>query len=205
MGFFRRVRNISIMKSDDDFRPKLGKSRGKKSTRKARGLTSLERQVMRAVGKAGGNPSRLGSRRGKTPRTGRYNARGRGAKVMRSLSRDTGWKFDRSSGQRVRMRRVIIKARYVKLKGPQSRAGFAHLRYLQRDGVSRDGEPGKLYGRTLDVPEGRDFLDRSAEDKHQFRIIRVAGGRRCHRRPQGLHARVGGPDGSATWRPAWIG
>jgi type IV secretory pathway VirD2 relaxase len=159
------------MKNDDDFRPKLGKSRGKQSTRVARGLTSLERQVMRAVGKAGGNPSRLGSRRGKTPRTGRYNARGRGAKVMRSLSRDTGWKFDRSSGQRVRMRRVIIKARYVKLKGPQSRAGYAHLRYLQRDGVSREGEPGRLYGRTLDVPEGRDFLDRSAEDKHQFRII----------------------------------
>ena len=53
-----------IMKNDDDFRPKLGKSRGKKSTRGARGLTPLERQVMRAVGKAGGNPSRLGSRRG---------------------------------------------------------------------------------------------------------------------------------------------
>ena len=86
--------------------------------------------------------------------------RGRGAKGDADLTRDTGWKFDRASGQRVRMRRVIVKARYVKLKGPQSRAGYAHLRYLQRDGVSREGEPGKLYGRALDVPEGRDFLDR---------------------------------------------
>jgi hypothetical protein len=69
------------------------------------------------------------------------------------------------------MRRVIVKARYVKFKGPQSRAGYAHLRYLQRDGVSREGEPAKLYGRGLDVPESGDFLDRSADDPHQFRII----------------------------------
>ena len=52
------------------------------------------------------------------------------------------------------MRRVIIKARYVKLKGPQSLVGFAHLRHLQREGASRDGEPGKLYGRTLDRTGG---------------------------------------------------
>ena len=126
---------------------------------------------MRAVGKAGGDPKRFGSRGGNGPRTGRYNARGRGAKVMRTLQRNTGWKFDAATGQRMRMRRVIVKARYVKIKGPQSRAGYAHLRYLQRDGVSRDGEPGKLYGRGLDVPESRDFLGRSANDPHQFRII----------------------------------
>src|ERR1700690_1679693 len=39
---------------------------------------------------------------GKKPRTGRYNARGRGAKVMRTLQRDMGWKFDSASGQRAR-------------------------------------------------------------------------------------------------------
>ena len=42
------------------------------------------------------------------------------------------------------MRRVIVKARYVKLKGSQSRTEHAHLRYLQRDGVSREGEPGGM-------------------------------------------------------------
>jgi len=160
-----------MTKRDDDFQPTLGKSPRDRSGRTARKISSLNRQVMRAVGKAGGNPKRLGSRSGKGPRTGRYNARGRGARVMRTLQRNPGWKFDSPSGQRLRMRRVIVKARYVKLKGPQSRAGYAHLRYLQRDGVSRECEPGKLYGRGLDVPESRDFLDRSAEDPHQFRII----------------------------------
>jgi len=160
-----------MTKRDDDFQPKLGKSRRDRAGRSLREMSSLNQQVMHAVGKAGGNPKRLGSRGGKKPRTGRYNARGRGAKVMRTLQRDTSWKFDSASGQRARMRRVIVKARYVKFKGPQSRAGYAHLRYLQRDGASREGEPGKLYGRGLDVPESRDFLDRGADDPHQFRII----------------------------------
>jgi len=160
-----------MTKRDDDLRPKLGKSRRDRAGRTAREMSSLNRQVMHAVSKAGGNPKRLGSRSGKKPRTGRYNARGRGAKVMRTLQRDMGWKFDSASGQRARVRRVIVKARYVKFKGPQSRAGYAHLRYLQRDGVSREGEPGKLYGRGLDVPESGDFLYRSADDPHQFRII----------------------------------
>ena len=110
-------------------------------------------------------------RSGKAARNGRYNAHGRGAKVMRSLPRDTGWKFHAASGQRMRMRRVVVKARYVKLKGVQSRAGYAHLRYLQRDGVDREGEPGRLYGRALDQPGGPAFLDRSTDDRHQFRLI----------------------------------
>jgi type IV secretory pathway VirD2 relaxase len=160
-----------MSKRDDDFQPQLGKARRSRAGRGTHNMLSLERRVMRAVGKAGGNPKRLNSRNIKGPRTGRYNARGRGAKVMRTLQRDKGWKFNAASGQRMRMRRVIVKARYVKLKGRQSRAGYAHLRYLQRDGVSREGEPGKLYGRGLDVPESRGFLDRGAEDPHQFRII----------------------------------
>ncbi len=100
-----------------------------------------------AIAKAGGNPKRLPKRSqagGKVPRSGRYNARGRGAKVMRTLPRDTGWKFDATSGQKLRMRRVVVKARYVNFKGAQSRAGYAHLRYLQRDGVDREGEKGGL-------------------------------------------------------------
>ena len=37
---------------------------------------------------------------------------------------------------RFRARRVIVKARVVKLKGAGSRAAYAHLRYLQREGAS---------------------------------------------------------------------
>ena len=71
----------------------------------------------------------------------------------------------------MRARRVIVKARVVKLRGPRSRAGYAHLRYLQRDGVSREGEPGQLYGKVLDRTDGAQFLDRCEDDRHQFRFI----------------------------------
>jgi type IV secretory pathway VirD2 relaxase len=47
----------------------------------------------------------------------------------------------------------------------------AHLRYLQRDGVTRDGEPGALYNAQQDRIEGASFLDRCDGDRHQFRFI----------------------------------
>ena len=37
--------------------------------------------------------------------------------------------------------------------------------------MSREGETGRLYGRALDDPDGPSFLERSAEDRHQFRLI----------------------------------
>ena len=167
--------------SDDQydlFEPKLGKPRsdaGQGAERSTRQVSSFHRQVMRAVARAGGNPRRLGKATGKRidgkPRTGRFNARGRGAKIVKTFPADNGWKLDASSGQRMRMRRVVVKARVVKLRGPQSRAGYAHLRYLQRDGVSREGEPGRLYSRDLKHADGNKFLDRAEGDRHQFRFI----------------------------------
>ncbi|TIV14502.1 MAG: DUF3363 domain-containing protein, partial [Mesorhizobium sp.] len=49
-----------------------------------------------------------------------------------------------------------------------------HLRYLQRDGVTRQGEPGELYGPDSDRVEGKDFIDRAEGDRHQFRFIVAA-------------------------------
>lgn len=49
---------------------------------------------------------------------------------------------------------MVVKGHVVKLRGPQSRAGYAHLRYLQCDGVSREGEPGRLYSRDLENADG---------------------------------------------------
>lgn len=57
--------------------------------------------------------------------TGRFNARGRGAKVASSLWRQTGWRFDGEAGTRLRARRVMVNARVVKLRGAQSRAASA--------------------------------------------------------------------------------
>ena len=55
-----------------------------------------------------------------------------------------------------------------------SRAAAVHLRYLQRDGVTREGSPGELYSATADRADGRAFLDRSEGDPRQFRLIVAA-------------------------------
>ena len=68
------------------------------------------------------------------------------------------------------MRRVIVKARIVRLRSG-SRAADAHVRYLQRDGTTRDGERGRLYGPQSDDVDGKEFIDRGREDRHQFRFI----------------------------------
>jgi type IV secretory pathway VirD2 relaxase len=68
------------------------------------------------------------------------------------------------------MRRVVVKARIVRLK-VASRAADAHIRYLQRDGTTRDGERGRLYGAEADAADGKAFTERGREDRHQFRFI----------------------------------
>ena len=68
------------------------------------------------------------------------------------------------------MRRVVVKARIVRLK-VGSRAADAHIRYLQRDGTSRDGERGRLYGAETEAADGKAFTERGQEDRHQFRFI----------------------------------
>src|SRR5690606_17499947 len=68
------------------------------------------------------------------------------------------------------MRRVIVKTRYIRNAGRNGRSA-AHLRYIQRDGTSRDGERGQLYSADEDRADGNAFLDRGADDRHQFRFI----------------------------------
>jgi type IV secretory pathway VirD2 relaxase len=52
-----------------------------------------------------------------------------------------------------------------------SRAVDAHLRYLERDGVTRDGERGKAYSAFENEADGQAFVERGREDRHQFRFI----------------------------------
>jgi len=89
---------------------------------------------------------------------------GRGAGVGRVLGSS-----DRFAGSRAR--RVVVKARFVKLAGKGAKAAAAHMRYLQRDGTTREGERGTLYGPTSDGADGKAFLERGAGDRHQFRFI----------------------------------
>jgi type IV secretory pathway VirD2 relaxase len=68
----------------------------------------------------------------------------------------------------------VVKARIVRLAGSGARAAVAHLRYLQRDGTTREGERGALYSAELDDADGKAFLERGTGDRHQFRFIIAA-------------------------------
>ncbi|MPZ38770.1 MAG: DUF3363 domain-containing protein [Rhizobiales bacterium] len=161
------------MTHDDsfDFRPRPGRVRD----RGGRGSDSRSfvAQVMRAATKANGGPLKLAEMRGerrrgsarKRPRKGRCSRIGRGQAVADRLKRLAA---ERGPGQR--MRRVVVKARIMRLK-VGSRAADAHIRYLQRDGTTRDGERGRLYAADTDAADGKEFTERGREDRHQFRFI----------------------------------
>lgn len=148
---------------DDDFELWLGRI-GKE--------TSLRNQIHRAVNKAGGiqrpvTPSTMGSSSrllSGRPRRFTGSRAGRGAAVGALLA-------SRDPSRSPRARRAIVKARYVKLAGKGFKAATAHLRYLQRDGTTREGERGSLYGPDTDVADGKAFLEKGADDRHQFRFI----------------------------------
>lgn len=137
---------------DDEFKPRLGKigSRGSKAGKRYAG------QVRAAINRAGGKTGRSGRFTGS--RTGRGGA---AAAVLRARDRHAAF----------RQRRVVVKARVVKLAGKGSDGARAHLRYLQRDGVTREGQPGALYGADSDRVDGKVFIDRADGDRHQFRFI----------------------------------
>jgi len=173
-----------MARDDDDFRLRPGKIRDRGSARvggrRAGGVRarppSFAGQVQQAIRRAGGNPSRL-NEAGKG--SGRFNLRGRGAAAAAALKNRNAWSRDGSV--RTRSRRVAVKARVVKLhpqrgaaRGRQfvsAKAVDAHLRYLQRDGMTKDGEKGQAYSVNRDVEDGRAFVERGREDRHQFRFI----------------------------------
>ncbi|KUY53876.1 relaxase/mobilization nuclease and DUF3363 domain-containing protein [Burkholderia sp. RF2-non_BP3] len=136
-------------RDDDRFRVRPG-------TPKQRGdayVNKVLRQANKAgakLGKAAGKVSqRPGSRLGRGHVTARFAGRGLGANA----------------------RRVTIKARLVNLAQAGPRSTAAHLRYIEREGVDRQGGPGHAYGPTTDEADTKAFEERGREDRHQFRFI----------------------------------
>jgi len=140
------------MASDEEFEPRLGRM-GNRGGRRTRSYLS---RVLAAT-----NLARAGAGRRRAFTGARI---GRGAGVGRLLAR-------RDRFAAYRQRRVIVKARIVRLAGKGFAAARAHLRYIQRDGVTRDGRPGELYGPTTDTIDRKRWLDGHAGDRHQFRFI----------------------------------
>ncbi|MER8949911.1 DUF3363 domain-containing protein [Mesorhizobium sp. M0959] len=169
-------------RDSDRFQVRTGRMRHGGAPVNSRTLPFV-RQVEIAIRKQGGNPNRIGASRSDGKGSGRFNARGRGGKLAAGLPKNGGgWRQD-SNGIRFRSRRVVVKARVVKLPGrgkgsgrgqkfvTTSKAVDAHLRYLQRDGVTRDGEKGRVYSAFEDEADGKAFVERGHGDRHQFRFI----------------------------------
>ena len=137
--------------AQDDFKPKLGRIRDTASNAQLRTNT----QMLRETGRAGARAVR---QRGHI--TSAMPKRGMGAGVRAAAGLI-------APGSR----RVIVKARYTRITTGDMGAARAHLKYIQRDGVTREGEAGRLYDAQHDDVDGRAFLDRSENDPHQFRFI----------------------------------
>ena len=158
---------------EDRFRPRPGRirsdARGGAATKS---FFTRVRKIARQHGaappgasayrKSGGSGGRARAKVG----AGRGVRRGRGAAFVRGRTLgERGW-----SHRQPGARRVMVKSRSVRAAGKNGRAA-AHLRYIQRDGTSRDGERGRLYSATQDRADGDAFLDRGKDDRHQFRVI----------------------------------
>ena len=70
-------------------------------------------------------------------------------------------------------RRVVVKARVARHQGRSFRSAplSAHLSYLKREGVSRDGEKGVMFDAGSDRADDLAFADRCKDDRHHFRFI----------------------------------
>ena len=135
----------------DSFTPKLGRIGWKQGAR----LDSYINKVMRAAQTAGHVYGKRSS-----GFTGSRMGRGSAFGTLAAAGLYPG-------GQR----RVIVKARFTKIKAGDMGAARAHLRYIQRDGVTPEGEPGQLYSRDFDDADGSSFLNECEGDRHQFRLI----------------------------------
>lgn len=138
---------------DEDFTPKLGRTKGKDG-----------KKVLRYGSRIVVATRLAGTKTGVVGRRFDGSRIGRGASIGRLLS-----SRDRFAG--LRSRRAIVKTRLVRVGTKGLSGARAHLRYIQRDGVTREGAPGELYGRHVDQADGKAFLERCDGDRHQFRFI----------------------------------
>ncbi len=139
---------------DSDFRVRPGRI---KTTRAPKAKSFLN-QVLRAAKKAGHVGAPSSGRR--APNYGRSTfGRGRGSFSRSRLFSST--------------RRVVVKARVARHQGRSFRSAplSAHLSYLKREGVSRDGEKGVMFDAASDRADDLAFSDRCKDDRHHFRFI----------------------------------
>jgi type IV secretory pathway VirD2 relaxase len=153
---FRRILHpgVSVLARADDerFRVRHGRIRGGGEP-KAKRFTS---RVLKAV-----RTSSAGANSPLSPAHGRGAEKGRGHVAAKMLGERLG----------LRSRRVVIKARLVVHARAAAGTTAAHLRYIQRDSVTREGLPGGAYAAAQDVVDTDAFEARVRDDRHEFRFI----------------------------------
>ena len=116
-------------------------------------INKVLRQTNKAGVKLGKTAGKVGQRPG--------SRLGRGHVAARFAGRGLG----------ANARRVTIKVRLVNLAQAGPRSTAAHLRYIEREGVDRQGGPGHAYGPTTDDADLEAFKEHGEGDRHQFRFI----------------------------------
>ena len=132
---------------DDEFELRPGRMR----SRGAGGVRTFVGEALAAAEKAGGLHPRRGGARS-------VFGRGRASSLAAH------------QGLAARARGAVVKARVV--RQARGRAPLAvHLKYLQREGVTEDGERGRLFDRNGEDADPKAFAERCADDRHHFRFI----------------------------------
>lgn len=139
-------------RDEERFRVRPGKPRVERDP----GVQKFTRQVLRASQRASAG-------------SGKPLVRGRG----RGAEKGRGHVAARLIGGRLspRARRVTVKARLVVHAQAAAGSTAAHLRYIQRDSVTREGERGQAYSADRDVADVDAFEARVEPDRHEFRFI----------------------------------
>jgi hypothetical protein len=152
---FDAWRGFSMTDGDNNFRVRPGRIRHSGGGKPR----SFVAQVLKAARKAG--PAiRHSTSEGRSPKFGRSTfGRGRAAFSRARL-------FSPS-------RRVVVKARVVRHQGRAFRSAplSAHLSYLKREGVTRDGEKARMFDAGADRADDAVFAERCQDDRHHFRFI----------------------------------
>lgn len=141
---------------DSNFRIRPGRIRSKSGATPK----SFINQVLRAAKKAGHTAAPSSGSGKRAPGFGRSTfGRGRIAFSRNRL-------FSTS-------RRVVVKARIARHQGRAFRSAplSAHLSYLKREGVTRDGEKAHMFDADTDRADDAAFTERCVEDRHHFRFI----------------------------------
>ena len=140
------------MSRDREFRVRPGRIRSRAAGQRARPFIA---QALAAAQRAGGRISRSGQI---VPPGRSTFGRGRVASLRANRLLTS------------RSRGAVVKARVVR-QFAWSAPLSAHLRYLRREGVTRDGEQARMFGADADEADHDAFAERCKDDRHHFRFI----------------------------------